>query len=90
MTTIARQANIRIADRTAALAQLVINAKFAAIIADNFPTTETPAYDFYCALCPFGTDNPAEIFTRIDNRDGAEIECCEHCADHADVSYIAD
>lgn len=40
-----------------------------------------------CALCPLPT---AELFTRIDNRDGAEVECCEHCADTADVSPIAD
>lgn len=40
-----------------------------------------------CALCPLPA---AELFTRIDNRDGAEIKCCEWCADHADVSPIAD
>lgn len=40
-----------------------------------------------CELCGHAA---AELFTRIDNRDGAEIECCEHCADHGDVSYIAD
>lgn len=40
-----------------------------------------------CELCELPA---AELFTRIDNRDGAEIECCEWCADHADVSPIAD
>lgn len=40
-----------------------------------------------CEIC---TQAAAELFPRIDNRDGAEIECCEHCADHADVSHIAD
>ena len=40
-----------------------------------------------CELC---THPAAELFARIDNRDGAEVECCEWCADHADVSYVAD
>lgn len=40
-----------------------------------------------CELC---THPAAELFARIDNRDGAEIEVCEHCADTADVSSIAD
>lgn len=40
-----------------------------------------------CEIC----EQPAaELYTRIDNRDGAEIACCEHCADTADVSPIAD
>lgn len=37
-----------------------------------------------CELC---SHPAAELFTRIDNRDGAEIKCCESCADTADVSY---
>ena len=37
-----------------------------------------------CELC--GHD-AAELFTRIDNRDGSNVECCEHCANTADVSY---
>ena len=37
-----------------------------------------------CELCQLPA---AELFTRIDNRDGAEIECCEYCADTADVSF---
>lgn len=40
-----------------------------------------------CGLCELPA---AELFARIDNRDGAEVECCEWCADHADVSPIAD
>jgi len=40
-----------------------------------------------CEICQLPV---AELFTRIDNRDGAEIECCEHCADTADVSWIED
>lgn len=40
-----------------------------------------------CEICEQAA---AELFARIDNRDGAEVACCEHCADTADVSYIAD
>jgi len=36
-----------------------------------------------CELC--GLD-AAELFNRIDNRDGADVLVCEHCADTADVS----
>jgi hypothetical protein len=40
-----------------------------------------------CEIC----EQPAaELYARIDNRDGAEVGCCEWCADTADVSYIAD
>lgn len=31
-----------------------------------------------------------ELFERVDNRDGAEVRVCEHCADHGDVSYCED
>lgn len=40
-----------------------------------------------CELCELAA---AELFARIDNRDDAEVQCCEWCADHADVSPIAD
>jgi hypothetical protein len=40
-----------------------------------------------CQICTLAA---AELFERIDNRDGAEIQACEHCADTADVSHIAD
>jgi hypothetical protein len=40
-TTIARQARIRFADATAPLAQVVINARFAAIVADLITEIET-------------------------------------------------
>jgi hypothetical protein len=40
-----------------------------------------------CEIC---TLPAAELFERIDNRDGAECECCEWCADTADVSWIAE
>lgn len=40
-----------------------------------------------CELCGHPA---AELFHRIDNRDGAPVEVCEHCADHADVSPITD
>ena len=81
MTTIAKQVNIRTADRTAPLALLVIQAKFAAI-------AEVEADEFHtCPMCGHAT---AELFTRIDNRDDAEIEICEECADMQDVSHVAD
>lgn len=37
-----------------------------------------------CELCGHPA---AELYLRVDNRDGAEVSACEHCADHADVSY---
>lgn len=85
MTTIARQANIRIANRTTALAQVVINARFAVIVADLAEIGTDEDIDF-CELC----ERHAAAYTRIDNRDGAEVSVCEHCADTADLSHIAD
>lgn len=40
-----------------------------------------------CELCGHFA---AELFPRIDNRDGATVGCCEDCANTADVSHIAD
>lgn len=40
-----------------------------------------------CGLCGHPA---AELFHRTDNRDGAPVECCEWCADHADVSPVTD
>jgi ribosomal protein L37AE/L43A len=81
MTTIAKQANIRTASRTAPLALLVIQAKFAAI-------AEVEADEFHtCPMCGHAT---AELFVRIDNRDNAEISVCEDCADNGDVSHCTD
>ncbi len=40
-----------------------------------------------CEIC---TLPAAELFARTDNRDGSEVECCESCANTADVSHIAD
>lgn len=37
-----------------------------------------------CQIC----DLAADLYTRIDNRDGEEIEVCAHCADTADVSPV--
>jgi hypothetical protein len=37
-----------------------------------------------CGICGHAA---AELYQRIDNRDGTEVECCEHCADTADVSW---
>lgn len=31
-----------------------------------------------------------DLVLRIDNRDGAEVRCCQNCADHGDVSYPED
>lgn len=86
MTTIARQANLRIADRTGDLAQLVINAKFAAII-ERFDEIDA-AEDLL--TCELGGHRVEELFLRIDNRDGQRISVCETCADNGDVSYVED
>lgn len=81
MTTIAKQVNIRTANRTAPLALLVIQAKFAVI-------AEVEADEFFtCCMCGHAA---AELFTRIDNSDMAEVEICETCADTQDVSYVED
>lgn len=37
-----------------------------------------------CELCELPA---AELYIRTDNRDGAEIAVCEHCANHADVTW---
>ena len=91
MTTIARQANLRIADHTAALARLVINARFNAIVADiNFPAVTIDAdeveHDHHCEICGEGTDF---LFTRLDE-DGDEVEACETCVDTYRLAYAAD
>lgn len=39
-----------------------------------------------CQLCELA----AETYTRIDNRDGEEIEVCAHCAETADVTPLPD
>lgn len=39
-----------------------------------------------CDLC---TLLAAELFWRL-TEDGTEVHVCEHCADTADVSYVAD
>ena len=87
--TIARAARIRFADETAPLAGLIIQAQFAAIVADNFSTVTIDAdeYEHVCEWNGHGTD---VTFARIDNRDGTEIRVCEHHADTADVSYVTD
>ncbi len=40
-----------------------------------------------CDLCTLAAQ---DLYTRLDNRDGAEIRVCEHCADTADVSHADD
>ena len=37
-----------------------------------------------CDLCPLAA---AYLYARTDDRDGSEVRVCEHCADHAAVSY---
>ncbi len=86
MTTIARQANLRIADRTGALAQLVIDAKFAAII-ERFDEIDAEAD---LETCELGGCRVEELFLRRDNRDGADISVCSWHADHGDVSHVED
>lgn len=86
MATIARQANLRIADRTAPLAQLVIDAKFAAIV-EHYDVIDAEAD---LETCELGGCRVAELFTRIDNRDNTEIRVCEWHADHGDVSHVED
>lgn len=86
MTTIARQANLRIADRTGAVAQLVIDAKFAAII-ERYDEIDAEAE---LETCELGGCRAAELFVRMDNRDGADIRVCSDCAEHGDVSYVED
>jgi hypothetical protein len=89
--TIARAARIRFADETAPLADLIVKARFAAIVADDFGTVvidaETDEFEFTCEWNGHGTH---ETYARIDNRDGTEIRVCEWHADNGDVSYIAD
>lgn len=86
MTTIARQANLRIADRTSALAQLVIDAKFAAIV-EHYDAIDA---EDELETCELGGCRVTELFIRIDNRDGAEVQVCEFHADHGDVSHVED
>jgi len=80
-TTIGYRARISFANATAPLTQAVVNSQFAVIEAAERENFET------CQLCGHTV---AELFTRIDNRDYAEIAVCEHCADHGDVSHCAD
>lgn len=87
MATIARQANIkRIAHRTSLLAQLIVDIKFADMIArlDEAKAAED------LLTCELGGHRVTELFVRIDNRDGSEISVCETCADTQDVSYVED
>lgn len=86
MNTIARQANLRIANETAPLAQLIVNIKFADIIAR---LAEADAAEDLLT-CELGGCRAEELFLRIDNRDGADIKVCSHCADNGDVSYVED
>lgn len=87
MATIARQANIKvIANETAPLAQLIVNIKFADIIAR---LAEADAAEDLLT-CELGGCRVEELFLRRDNRDGASIHVCEWHADNGDVSYVED
>lgn len=89
-TTIARQARIRFADATAPLAQLVINARFNAIVASLIAETETESREFQCELCPFGTDDQSDLYLRLDYSDNTEIQACETCCETKDLGYVAE
>lgn len=88
-TTIARQARIRFADATAPLAQVVINAKFAAIVADLIADIEAEddadfdEYEFDCQMCGDGCD---EIFHRL-TEDGEQVDACEWCVNEHNLAY---
>lgn len=86
MTTIARQANLRIANETAPLAQLIVNIKFADMIA-RLDEIDAEAELLTCEL---GGHRVDELFLRRDNRDGADVLVCSDCADNGDVSYVED
>ena len=86
MNTIARLANLRIADETAPLAQLIVNIKFADIIAR---LAEADAAEDLLT-CELGGHRVEELFLRRDNRDGQEIFVCETCANEGDVSPVED
>lgn len=90
MTTIARQANIRIANRTSALAQVVINARFAAIVADLITEIETDTadeeFEFDCQMCGNGAH---EIFSRL-TEDYEPVDACETCIAENHLGYCAD
>jgi len=95
MTTIARQASLRIADRTAPLAGLVTkalaNAEFEAIVADiDFATVtidgDQREYDFDCQICCQGADY---LYAR-QTEHGEHVEACETCVDTYRLAYAAD
>ncbi|NUQ98300.1 MAG: hypothetical protein HOY79_17710 [Streptomyces sp.] len=88
-TTIARQARIRFADQTAPLAQVIINARFAAIVADLITEIEddlVEEFEFECQVCGDGVH---EIFHRL-TEDYEPVEACERCVDEYRLGYCAD
>ena len=91
-TTIARQARIRFADATAPLAQVVINARFAAIVADLVAEIEAEdeddieEFEFDCMMCGCGTD---EVFPRL-TEDYEPVDACQGCIDEHNLGYCAD
>lgn len=87
-TTIARQARIRFADQTAPLAQLVINAKFAAIVADLIAEIEAGAeeFEFDCQMCSNGVHKVSSRLTE----DYEPVEACDTCIDAYNLGYVAE
>lgn len=91
-TTIARQARIRFADATAPLAQVVINARFAVIVADLITEIETDLdddveeFEFECQMCG---DGAHEVFSRM-TEDYEPVEACERCVDEHNLGYCAE
>ena len=87
-TTIARQARIRFADQTAPLAQLVINAKFAAIVADLIAEIEADVeeFEFDCGMCGDGAHHISPRLTE----DYEPVEACDTCIDEYNLDYCAD
>jgi len=88
MATIARQANIKvIATETTPLAQLIVNAKFADIIA-RLDAIEAHAeeFDYDCGMCGEGTH---EIYRRM-TEDYEPVDACETCVNKYNLGHVAD
>lgn len=88
MATIARQANIKvIATETTLLAQLIVNAKFADIIARlDAIDAGIQEFDYDCGMCGDGTN---QIFRRM-TEDYDEVDACETCVNKYNLGHVAD
>lgn len=91
-TTIAHLARIRFADATAPLAQVVINARFAAIVADLITEIETDLgdeieeFEFDCQMCSNGVHKVSSRLTE----DYEPVEACDTCIDEYGLGNCAD